>query len=82
MALGTFNNTGKKKALPAFLLSFFPLPRLMVTPSPFPPFPWSFLLMVICRNQWPAGLLPQLPVTHQQQCWVTLLPVLSWTKLS
>lgn len=77
VALGRFNNTGKNKALPAFLLLFFPLPRLMLTPSCSPLSLWSFLLMVLCRNQWPVGLLPQLPVTHHQQCWVSLLPMLS-----
>lgn len=77
VALGRFNNTGKNKALPAFLLLFFPLPRLMLTPSYSPLSLWSFLLMVLCRNQCPVGLLPQLPVTHHQQCWVSLLPMLS-----
>lgn len=68
--LGRFNNTGKKKALPAFLFSFFPLPRLMLIPSPFPPSLWSFLLMVLCRNQWPVGLLPSFlsPTTSSAGC--------------
>lgn len=51
VALGRFNNIGKKKALPAFLLLFFPLPRLMLSPNPFQPSPRSFLLVVLCRNQ-------------------------------
>lgn len=76
MALGRFNSSGKKKISSCLPAPIFPSSNADADPKPLPS-PWSLLLMVLCRNQWPVRLLPQLPVTHQQQCWVSLLPILA-----